>query len=112
MDENIEYNFSLMKYFKNKNKQRPNCWVMITTEDVLLYGKESGKFVHFEGYPPIFIDFIDDVLLPSGNSIQIVKTKKGKTLNKWSQACGLEIYGEFVFKSEWIFSQLDIERLF
>jgi hypothetical protein len=110
MDENDEYSFSPMKYFKNKNKQRPTCWVLIEADN-LLYGRESGKFVHFEGYPPILIDFIDDVLLPSGNSIQVVKTK-GKHLNKWSKICGLEIYGPFVFKSEWIFSYLDIERLF
>lgn len=121
MEKHIEYNSSLEKYFKNKIKQRPNNWVMITTDDEMLYGKESGKYVNFEGYNPILIEFMDDILLPSGNTIQIVDTHKIKTkilnkspnriLNKWAEACDLKIYGPFVFKSEWIFSILDIEKL-
>jgi hypothetical protein len=93
------------------HKQTKN-WVMITTKGEIIYGKEIADFVHFKEF--VFkIEFIDHGVLPSGNTIQILKTypKEIDTLNKWAQKCEIELKGPFIFKSEWLFSNLDIEKL-
>jgi len=112
--ENIEYNYNLMKYFEKKNKQRANNWVLITTGGDIIYGQDKDGFVYFENHPAIRIEFIDQVVLPSGNNIQILKTfpKSTDVLNQYAQVCELDIKGSFAFKSEWIFSHLDINKLF
>lgn len=114
MDNIEEENFKLMKYFEKKNKQRANNWVMITTDGDIFYGQCEKEFVNFGDFPPIKIEFVDQVSLPSGNTINILKTypKSSDPINQWAEVCELNIKGPFVFKSEWIFSYLDIEKLF
>jgi hypothetical protein len=112
--DNVKYNLKLIKYFEKKNKQQANNWVMITIDGDILYGQDKDGFVYFSNFPPIKIEFIDQVSLPSGNIINILKTypKPTEPINQWAEICELDIRGSFAFKSEWIFSYLDIEKLF
>lgn len=93
----------------------PTNFVLIEPNGNYYYGVDDGHVVHFPSFNknvwfPISLS-TREVKLPSENYIRKIVIREKGEFNQWAKLCTFSTKGVFIFKSDFIFAQADVDLL-